>query len=226
MGYLTNHCEECDRSFTRSDALAKHMRTVHETEALRPSDPVPKHQQAAGGGGGSGPGGAPGNKVPRIKLKLSQPKDEDQHPQPGEQRPASTSTSTALDDPTITLDDIDDIDLPEFAGQDTTDIGFEDRELALRPRELYRLLRRQIHWAEKEGQHLREEWEGIRPKRKQAWVEKEAVLDDLIHTELRLLSTVMGEGKSAEVPAAAEATSALEKLHHEQPPQHLSSSNL
>lgn len=33
---------ECDRSFTRSDALAKHMRTVHETEALRPSDPVPK----------------------------------------------------------------------------------------------------------------------------------------------------------------------------------------
>lgn len=33
---------ECDRSFTRSDALAKHMRTVHETEQLRPSDPVPK----------------------------------------------------------------------------------------------------------------------------------------------------------------------------------------
>ena len=33
---------ECDRSFTRSDALAKHMRTVHETEALRPSDPVPR----------------------------------------------------------------------------------------------------------------------------------------------------------------------------------------
>ena len=33
---------ECDRSFTRSDALAKHMRTVHETEALRPSDPIPK----------------------------------------------------------------------------------------------------------------------------------------------------------------------------------------
>jgi hypothetical protein len=27
---------ECDKSFTRSDALAKHMRTVHETEALRP----------------------------------------------------------------------------------------------------------------------------------------------------------------------------------------------
>ncbi|WBW74548.1 Ino80 complex subunit Iec1 [Schizosaccharomyces osmophilus] len=33
---------ECDRSFTRSDALAKHMRTVHEADTLRPSDPIPK----------------------------------------------------------------------------------------------------------------------------------------------------------------------------------------
>jgi hypothetical protein len=37
---------ECDRSFTRSDALTKYMRTVHETEALRPSDPVPKSHPA------------------------------------------------------------------------------------------------------------------------------------------------------------------------------------
>lgn len=34
---------ECDKSFTRSDALAKHMRTVHESDPLRPSDPVPKN---------------------------------------------------------------------------------------------------------------------------------------------------------------------------------------
>lgn len=44
---------ECDRSFTRSDALAKHMRIVHETEALRPSDPVPKTLQAAPNRGNS-----------------------------------------------------------------------------------------------------------------------------------------------------------------------------
>ncbi|CAI4216348.1 unnamed protein product [Parascedosporium putredinis] len=41
---------ECDRAFTRSDALAKHMRTVHETEALRPSDPIPKSQHSGSGG--------------------------------------------------------------------------------------------------------------------------------------------------------------------------------
>lgn len=34
---------ECDRSFTRSDALAKHMRTVHETETLRDLDMKLKH---------------------------------------------------------------------------------------------------------------------------------------------------------------------------------------
>ena len=33
---------ECDKCFTRSDALAKHMRTVHETDSLRPSDPIPR----------------------------------------------------------------------------------------------------------------------------------------------------------------------------------------
>ncbi|KAK5990636.1 INO80 complex subunit 1 [Cladobotryum mycophilum] len=53
---------ECDRSFTRSDALAKHMRTVHETEALRPSDPVPKSMQ-------SGPTGKTG----KLKIIIKTP---------------------------------------------------------------------------------------------------------------------------------------------------------
>ncbi|KOS16854.1 INO80 complex subunit 1 [Escovopsis weberi] len=53
---------ECDRSFTRSDALAKHMRTVHETEALRPSDPVPKSMQ-------SGPTGRTG----KLKIIIKTP---------------------------------------------------------------------------------------------------------------------------------------------------------
>jgi len=35
---------ECDKSFTRSDALAKHMRTVHEIEVGRPQEVPPKVQ--------------------------------------------------------------------------------------------------------------------------------------------------------------------------------------
>lgn len=35
---------ECDKSFTRSDALAKHMRTVHEIETGKPQDVLAKVQ--------------------------------------------------------------------------------------------------------------------------------------------------------------------------------------
>jgi hypothetical protein len=33
---------ECDKFFNRSDALTKHLRTVHETETLRQADPPPR----------------------------------------------------------------------------------------------------------------------------------------------------------------------------------------
>lgn len=67
---LTTCLKECDRSFTRSDALAKHMRTVHETEALRPSDPVPKSMQ-------SGPTGRTGKLKIIIKTPQSQSTGQD-----------------------------------------------------------------------------------------------------------------------------------------------------
>lgn len=57
-----NNYTECDRSFTRSDALAKHMRTVHETEALRPSDPVPKSMQVG-----------PASKNSKLKIIIKTP---------------------------------------------------------------------------------------------------------------------------------------------------------
>lgn len=39
---------ECDRNFTRSDALAKHMRTVHETENVRMKDGSGPHVYGGG----------------------------------------------------------------------------------------------------------------------------------------------------------------------------------
>jgi hypothetical protein len=178
---LTNS-PECDRSFTRSDALAKHMRTVHETEALRPSDPVPKGHNVPASAVGT-PAGTPVSKLQRIRLKLSQPKDE-----------ADRYSESAIDD-TLVPEDLDELELPEFGPE----IGFDDHELQLRPYDLYRLLRRQIHWAEKEGLELKEEWEKIRPKRKQAWLEKETIFDDVIDAELRLFSAIVAtEGLPAE----------------------------
>ncbi|KAL4976769.1 hypothetical protein BDW66DRAFT_134255 [Aspergillus desertorum] len=169
---------ECDRSFTRSDALAKHMRTVHETEALRPSDPVPKRHDILSSGGTP----VPASKLQRIKLKLSHPPRDD-----------SEQYGESLNGETAGTEDLNEFEVPEFS----PDTGFDDHELEMNPHQLYRLLRRQIHWAEQEGADLKSDWEKIRPKRKQAWLEKEAIFDDLMDAELRLLSTLV----SAEAPA-------------------------
>ncbi|RDW76388.1 C2H2-type zinc finger protein [Aspergillus mulundensis] len=162
---------ECDRSFTRSDALAKHMRTVHETEALRPSDPVPKRHDNFSSGGT--PVGTPGTKLQRIKLKLSHPPRDD-----------SEQYSESINDETAANEELDEFEVPEFG----PDSGFDDHELELNPHQLYRLLRRQIHWAEQEGTDLKSDWEKIQPKRKQAWEEKEAIFDDVMTAEVRLLT--------------------------------------
>ncbi|KAL4997119.1 hypothetical protein BDV10DRAFT_170334 [Aspergillus recurvatus] len=175
---------ECDRSFTRSDALAKHMRTVHETEALRPSDPVPKRHDILSSGGT--PVSTPASKLQRIKLKLSHPPRDD-----------SEQYSESVNDDTAGTEDLDEFEVPEFS----SDTGFDNHELEMNPHQLYRLLRRQIHWAEQESANLKSDWEKIRPKRKQAWLEKEAIFDDLMDAELRLLSTlVSAEASAAQVP--------------------------
>ncbi|KAL2858399.1 hypothetical protein BJX68DRAFT_228578 [Aspergillus pseudodeflectus] len=181
---------ECDRSFTRSDALAKHMRTVHETEALRPSDPVPKRHDILSSAGT--PVGTPASKLQRIKLKLSHPPRDDNTDQ----------YSESINDDTAGTEDADEFEVPEF----TAENGFDDHELEMSPRELYRLLRRQIHWAEQEGAELQGEWDKIRPKRKEAWAEKEAIFDDMIDAQVRLLSAVMNaRGLTPGQPLAATA---------------------
>jgi hypothetical protein len=165
------------------------MRTVHETEALRPSDPVPKHHNAPPSVAGT-PAGTPAGKLQRIKLKLSHPpKDEaDQY--------SESANETAG------TDDLDEFEIPEFSPE----LGFDEHEMRMRPQDLYRLLRRQIHWAEKEGLGLRDEWNKIRPKRKQAWLEKEAIFDDVIDAQLRLFTLLM-ESESA----PANATNGVDK---------------
>ncbi|PYH46230.1 C2H2-type zinc finger protein [Aspergillus saccharolyticus JOP 1030-1] len=174
---------ECDRSFTRSDALAKHMRTVHETEALRPSDPVPKHHTtlaaaaataaAASSSAAPTPTGTPAGKVQRIKLKLSQPKGEDL----GEH---SESANEEMEE---------DLSVPPVGSEK----GFDVHELLLEGPQLYRLLLRQMHWARKEGDQLKAAWEKIQVKRKEAWLEKETIFDDLVEAELGLFRTIAGQ---------------------------------
>ncbi|GMG38561.1 unnamed protein product [Aspergillus oryzae] len=186
---------ECDRSFTRSDALAKHMRTVHETEALRPSDPVPKHHNAPSAAGT--PAGTPGSKLQRIKLKLSQPPKEDPEQQLNEKM---NEENKYLD---CYLNDWEEHGYHR-------ELGFQPYESKLPPQQLYRLLRRQIHWAEKETVELRDEWERVLPKRKHAFLEKEAIFEDVCDAELRLFSLLMGSDAAAPSSSAA-ATNGAKK---------------
>ncbi|KAK2767761.1 hypothetical protein FQN54_003920 [Arachnomyces sp. PD_36] len=168
------HLPECDRSFTRSDALAKHMRTVHQTEALRPSDPIPKHHNPHQPGATASSATTPttSTKTPRIKLKLSNPSSKDHN---------NGSNMDAADP-----EDPEALPIPEFSAE----TGFDEHELSLPPKQLYRVLRRQIHWAEKEGVELRRKWEDVlQPLRKRAWREKEAILEDVINAEIKVVGT-------------------------------------
>lgn len=143
---------ECDRSFTRSDALAKHMRTVHETEALRPSDPVPRGHSGGVSGWGS-TNGANGPKKLKIVIK--------------DKNAAGNGSSLFTELPPLPQTttgepiDIDDrpFTLPVHPSYYPSDVvsEFSEYELSLPPSQLFRLLRRQVHWAEQETKHLTRE---------------------------------------------------------------------
>lgn len=194
---------ECDRCFTRSDALAKHMRTVHETEALRPSDPVPKgHSEAvtrtAGGSGSNG-------LLKRIKLIVNNgdrpksiigelpPLPTDGIDESGEARPVE------MDSLPFTLP------VPyDYYPSDVADT-LDDHELSLPPSQLYRLLRRQVHWSEQDAAQLIKELDDVENNnefrdesetdipgtqaektRQYAWLQTAALIDAIVGKEADL----------------------------------------
>ncbi|MCJ1475884.1 hypothetical protein MMC13_004548 [Lambiella insularis] len=156
---------ECDRSFTRSDALAKHMRTVHETEALRPSDPIPRsHSQAQ-------------LKPQRLKLIVNAKP-------PG--RAGTSGDVNELDGSTLTnaTSDIDTYTQAVGPLEYPSELHFTDEELAMSPDQLFKLLRRHLHWVQDENQELKKEVETLEARRKEEWQAKELVLANLMEAEL------------------------------------------
>ncbi|EHY55783.1 hypothetical protein HRR83_009222 [Exophiala dermatitidis] len=170
---------ECDRSFTRSDALAKHMRTVHETEALRPSDPVPR-----GHTGGISNGGPTSNTIKRLKLTMGGKANGDKKAAlMGDLPELPTRYTVAMmginpddvemadPDASDELADAVDVDsvpstLPLPADYWPAEIweGMDEYERSLPPSQYFRLLRRQICWAEEEGRELQRELEDLRSR--------------------------------------------------------------
>lgn len=143
------------------------MRTVHETEALRPSDPVPKHH------------GGTLFKPQRLKLIVNS------KPPQSDNRGVDSGDVSIDDDATIgATSDINPDTFPAPPFEYPPDIHFVENELSMRPNELHGLLRRQVQWAQEEGSELRQEVEALEKKRKEMWQAKELVLENLMEAEL------------------------------------------
>lgn len=148
---------ECDKCFTRSDALAKHMRTVHETEALRPSDPVPKSMQSGGAAG----------KTTKLKIIIRTPQSH------------AAGQDDAVDD-----GNSGDESAAELFTQLTEKDGFTTRELDMSLEKLHVICKSQAKWAEEDGERLKQECKKWEDLYKQAWLEKEVLLSQMIKTEV------------------------------------------
>ncbi|KAK6958271.1 hypothetical protein Daesc_001068 [Daldinia eschscholtzii] len=175
---------ECDRAFTRSDALAKHMRTVHETEALRPSDPVPKSMQTQ-----SGP------KSGKLKIIIKTPQ----------------SHAAGQDD---AIDDGDTgSDMTDFLTPLTEQQGFSSKELTMDMKSLYRVCVANLKWVTKDSEALKRQCKEMEEIYKQEWLEKEALLDQVIQIEedwWQRRELVLEAEEKARIAKKGEESAALE----------------
>jgi hypothetical protein len=164
------------------------MRTVHETEALRPSDPVPKHHSSN-----------PQNKSQRLRLTFNKysagangkPEDDANSPVSGKgmskEGPASpTAPSLGADEaeyernnPTFTRDP----QTGDWIAHFPSDIHFTDKELALPLKHLLVLCHRQTQWATEIGEELKAEEAKLNVYRKTEWIAKEVLLRHYIKQE-------------------------------------------
>lgn len=163
---------ECDKSFTRSDALAKHMRTVHEPEPARGStflDPtaMKKAQKLKLSNGAA--------KTAPQDMSGVATHDEDGNPiEPS--HPNDNITYIPAHHP-ITGQ-------PGFMIHYPADIHFTTFESAIEADHLMRILRRQIAWAQNEADVLKHDVEELEKIKREEWATKEVLLEAVMAAEL------------------------------------------
>lgn len=134
------------------------MRTVHETEALRPSDPVPKSMQSAAS--------TAGKSSKQLKIIIRTPTSH------------AAGHDDAADDGSAADDSSGDMFTPL-----TEDQGFSAEELAMPFERLMKLCRLQVKWSEEEGERLRAECKQWEELYRHEWLEKEVLLDQVVQSE-------------------------------------------
>lgn len=92
------------------------------------------------------------------------------------------------------------------------ELGLTAEEEARGPQELWRLLRRQLHWAEEETDSLKRQCEMLEELRKNEWTEKEILLDQTMKNEIswhiRRSEVLAGR---AELPTADQLKAAADR---------------
>lgn len=103
-------------------------------------------------------------------------------------------------------------DLNGWTSEYLPELGFTAEEEARGPKELWRLLRRQLHWAEEETDALKQQCEMMEELRKKEWLQKEILLDQTMKNEIswhvRRSEVLAGR---AEIPTGDELKAAAER---------------
>ncbi|KAK5693205.1 hypothetical protein LTR17_025206 [Elasticomyces elasticus] len=195
---------ECDKAFTRSDALSKHMRTVHEPEMPRggaiaitnPTDiPTPAAASTTNKPGGKGKQSknAPNNNSSAGGINIKpDPLTPHSATNPNEPSPASDNITYIPAHHPITGQ-------PGFMIHYPPDIIFTAWESSIPADQLMRLLRRQLHWAEKEHRELEAENEALERRRREEFELKEVLMDGVMESEwARAQRSMMDEDEEGE----------------------------
>lgn len=219
---------ECDRSFTRSDALAKHMRTVHENEAPRTLEHYSKHPHATLSEkadkdantpmhGTPVPSAATASKPPqKLKLLLNPNKAS-----------ASSSTSAAHHSNSVSLDSLPSAYTTPLTPESRTqvlgplpaDLGFTAHENSMSRHDLYRVLRRQLHWAEQSSTSLHHTIASLTRVHKSEFLAKELALENALEAAYAaaqrkgVVSAVMSHGITGSQPQGTLQEEKLDRLH-------------
>lgn len=161
------------------------MRTVHEPEPPRTTTTTTNN----GSNNDTGP-----NKKSGIKIKLTNGNASSSGPKPQNAPPTPTDSMMAMGPshdedgnpvtPSPANDNIQYIPAhhpltgqPGFMITYPPDIHFTAWESSIAADQLLRLLRRQVHWAEKEGEQLKAECDNLESIKRQEYVLKELLLD-------------------------------------------------
>lgn len=176
------------------------MRTVHETEALRPSDPIPKNQHGA-------------QHPPKSKLKIIIKTPQSHALDNDPNSDADLTNGTEPDSSTWT-------ELPE------ADFSKEEQELSKQQIDkLYRKLFWESKWEKEISEELDKECKEWEEAYHKEWLEKEVLLSQVIESEVdwherrkAVLSGAMDVQISGTVePSTAEDKEMTEANGHEEP---------